>query len=236
MFAGPNGSGKSTLQNVIEPSLLGYYFNSDEIELALKSDVGYDLSGLPFELTIPEILDSLREFPSAPLEIRAGQIVIRDRHIFVNGGEGMSYLAASLSELMRRRLLEFGESFSFETVMSHPSKVELLKVAQARGFRTYLYFIATDDPQINVSRVRSRVQSGGHAVPEQKIVDRYYRSLELLSQAIRYSDRAYIFDNSIKNDERVFVAEFESSNNVTLQIEEHRVPKWFVTYVSDKLK
>lgn len=48
--------------------------------------------------------------------------------------------------------------------------------------------------------------------------------------------RAYIFDNSIKNDERVFVAEFESPNNVTLQIEEHRVPKWFVTYVSDKLK
>ncbi len=112
MFAGPNGSGKSTLQNVIESSLLGYYFNSDEIELALKSEVGYDLSGLPFELTIPEILDSLRKFPSAALEIPAGQIVIRDRHMFVNGGEGMSYLAASLSDLMRRRLLEFGESFS----------------------------------------------------------------------------------------------------------------------------
>jgi predicted ABC-type ATPase len=61
--------------------------------------------------------------------------------------------------------------------MSHPSKVALLARAQMAGYRTYLYFIATDDPAINISRVRNRVKLGGHAVPEDRIVQRYHRSL-----------------------------------------------------------
>ena len=40
--------------------------------------------------------------------------------------------------------------------MSHPSKVALLENAQRAGYRTYLYYIATDDPAINVSRVANR--------------------------------------------------------------------------------
>jgi predicted ABC-type ATPase len=80
--------------------------------------------------------------------------------------------------------------------MSHHSKVDLLAQAQAAGYRTYLYFVATDDPVINISRVKSRVKLGGHNVPEDKIAERYHRSLELLMDAIRHTNRAYVFDNS----------------------------------------
>ena len=83
--------------------------------------------------------------------------------------------------------------------MSHPGKVDLLKQAQAAGYRTYLYFVATDDPAINISRVRNRVKLGGHAVPEDRIEKRYHRSLDLLMKAIRHTNRAYIFDNSGDN-------------------------------------
>lgn len=62
------------------------------------------------------------------------------------------------------------------------------------GYRTYLYYIATEDPRINVSRVKYRVTRGGHDVPEEKTVNRYHASLALLREAIRYSNRAYIFD------------------------------------------
>ena len=76
--------------------------------------------------------------------------------------------------------------------MSHPSKVAVLERAQQWGYRTYLYFVATDDPAINRSRVRSRVKLGGHDVPDDKIDDRYHRSLDLLMEAISHTNRAYV--------------------------------------------
>jgi predicted ABC-type ATPase len=107
-----------------------------------------------------------------------------------------SYFASVAGDFLRQKLLDQKLSFTFETVMSHPSKVDLLASAQQAGYRTYLYFVATDDPDINISRVRSRVKLGGHAVPEDRIVKRYHRSLDLLMQAIQHTNRAYVFDNS----------------------------------------
>ena len=71
-----------------------------------------------------------------------------------------AYFASVAVDVLRRHLLERRISFTFESVMSHPGKVELLAQAQQRGYRTYLYYVATDDPEINVSRVRNRVGLG----------------------------------------------------------------------------
>ena len=62
------------------------------------------------------------------------------------------------------KLLKVRQTFTFETVMSHPGKVALLQQAQQAGYRTYLYYVATDDPEINVSRVANRVALKGHDV------------------------------------------------------------------------
>jgi hypothetical protein len=91
-----------------------------------------------------------------------------------------SYLSSVASDFIRQKLMEQNISFTLETVMSHPGKVDLLAQAQAAGYRTHLYFVATDDPAINISRVRSRVELGGHDVPKDRIEARYHRSLELL--------------------------------------------------------
>jgi predicted ABC-type ATPase len=48
-----------------------------------------------------------------------------------------------------------------ESVISSPDKVQLLEQARQLGYRTYLNFIATDDPAINISRVQNRVKQGG---------------------------------------------------------------------------
>src|SRR5205809_1475657 len=42
-----------------------------------------------------------------------------------------------------------------------------------------------------------RVAQGGHWVPDDKVRDRWLRTMTLLQQAVRSSDRAYIFDNSL---------------------------------------
>ena len=71
-----------------------------------------------------------------------------------------SYFASVASDFLQQQLLARKISFTLETVMSHSSKVDLLAQAQAAGYRTYLYFVATDDPAINISRVRNRVKAG----------------------------------------------------------------------------
>jgi predicted ABC-type ATPase len=75
------------------------------------------------------------------------------------------------------------------------------------------------------------VKTGGHAVPTDKVITRYYRSLELLSEAIRYSNRAFIFDNS--GDAKTWIAEITNGTDIELQVNE--VPTWFRKYVFEKL-
>jgi predicted ABC-type ATPase len=169
MFAGPNGSGKTTVKNELPTHLFKNYINPDDIEKSLRSAGSLDLN--PFGLTITT--QELREFFAASEFLRANGldgvsdiIECRDGILTLNGSGIDSYFASVLSDFLRRKLLDSSKSFTFETVMSAPDKVELLSEARRRGYRTYLYFVATEDPAINVERVKNRVASGGHKVPE----------------------------------------------------------------------
>jgi predicted ABC-type ATPase len=104
--------------------------------------------------------------------------------------------AQAQADALRAACLESGESFAFETVMSHPSKIEVLKAAKSRGFRIALYFVATDSVDLNVARVKQRVALGGHDVPEDRIRARYARTLALLPEALEQADLAVLFDNT----------------------------------------
>lgn len=159
-----------------------------------------------------------------------------EKQISLTGRFDLSVFHASAEaalDFLRQHLLDQQISFTFETVMSHRSKVDFLKTAQAHGFRTYLYFVATADPEINISRVAYRVSQGGHAVEPQKITDRYGRSLELLMDAISASHRAYIFDNSLDLDtDSTLLAEVTDGTELELKVD--AVPMWFKTAVLDR--
>lgn len=145
-----------------------------------------------------------------------------------------SYVASILSDWLRRALIETRQSFTFETVLSSADKLDVFRRAKEAGYRIYLYFVATEDPTINVARVAQRVALDGHSVPRDKIVSRYYRSLELLLDAIRLSDRAYIFDNSEENTQgkSVWVAEVVDGRELELRVD--FIPAWVDTYVLSK--
>jgi predicted ABC-type ATPase len=104
--------------------------------------------------------------------------------------------AQFVADHRRDRCLIDGLDFSFETVMSHPSKVDFMSRARDAGYEVVLFFVGTSHPEINISRVESRVSQGGHDVPRDRIVSRYARSLELLSAAALVATRTVVFDNS----------------------------------------
>ncbi len=136
-----------------------------------------------------------------------------------------SYHASVVADFLRHRLLEQKTSFTLKTVMASPTKVALLARAQHLGYRTNLYFVATADPTINISRVENRMRTGGHGVPEDRIVNRYHRSIGLLKQAIRHTNRGHIFDNSSHDKARVWLAEITDGR--TIEIKAREIPEWF---------
>lgn len=234
MFAGPNGSGKSTIKSVIRPELLGVYVNPDDIEDELRAQGFLDLRAFGVSTTQEE---ALAFFRCSELLEKAGLLAVAESlrldgsKLSFHAVEVNSYMASVTADFIRHKLLETGTSFTFETVMSSADKVTFLEKAQLEGFRTYLYYVATEDPVINISRVRNRVKLGGHPVPEDKIVSRYGRSLGLLADAIRHTNRAYIFDNS--RWQHIWLAEV--TDGKVLEMKSDSMPTWFKRAVWDKL-
>ena len=107
-----------------------------------------------------------------------------------------AYQASAIAARQRHEFIFQGQSFAFETVMSHPSKLAILETAKQAGFETQVVFVSTGSSLQNVDRVRQRVADGGHDVPEKKIISRYNRSMSLLPRAVEIADKTYIVDNS----------------------------------------
>lgn len=90
--------------------------------------------------------------------------------------------------------------FAFETVMSHPSRINEMLMLKEQDYRLFLTFITTDDPEKNVARVTLRYETGtttGHYVAPDKVRERYHRTLALLPRAAEIADAVYIYDNSV---------------------------------------
>ena len=104
--------------------------------------------------------------------------------------------AAIIAEKKRNECIEHKESFTFETVLSTERNLNLLKNAKEKGYFIKCFYILTSDPAINIARVSSRELNGGHGVPKNKIVTRYYRALDIIPELIKVCDVIHIYDNS----------------------------------------
>ena len=104
--------------------------------------------------------------------------------------------AAVFADKKRYEAIEAKEDFTFETVLSSHYKLDILKKAKESGYFIKCIFVLTNDPMINVSRVETRVASGGHNVDKDKIISRYYKSLANIKQLIELCDILHVYDNT----------------------------------------
>ena len=231
LIAGPNGSGKSTLMRQLRDDYAVNFYtvlNADDIFASVSRTSAYQA---PFPIA-GESLQAYAKASSYDDAVKAcfqnGAIRVEADCIrFLDPAAINSYTIALLTNYLQDEHIERDLSFSQETVFSHPSKIDALRKAHEKGYRTYLYFVATTSPEINVSRVENRLRCGGHDVPAEKIRSRFERSLRQVRLAFPFLSRAYFFDNS--EDQMKYLASWSEGEGFDFQCEPGERPGWFLS-------
>lgn len=105
-------------------------------------------------------------------------------------------------------LLAQKADFAIETTLATRSYVQLIKRAQAIGYKVHLLFFCLESPEQAIQRVAQRVSEGGHNIPEEVIRRRYKSGLNnLVHLYLPVCDSVLVFDNT-KGAPRI-IAELE---------------------------
>jgi predicted ABC-type ATPase len=101
--------------------------------------------------------------------------------------------------------------FAFETTLAGRSHISLLKKLRQDGWQIVLFFLWIPDAAFSKSRIRERVEHGGHNIPDDAIYRRYPRIMHnLVKIYIPLCDKVICYDNSGPK----FVPVFEQDGEV----------------------
>lgn len=151
---------------------------------------------------------------------------------FVNAdviAQGLSGFAAEnvaiqARRIMLKRLKELAAAeadFAFETTLASRTFATWLRDLQQAGYRTHRLFLWLPSAEMAVARVRSRVQRGGHDVPEDVVRRRYEAGMRnFLSLYRPLVDAWRMYDNSSREGYALIATE---SNEDPLHVEQETI-------------
>lgn len=88
-----------------------------------------------------------------------------------------------------------GKSFAIETNLCDVETYKSFQGVQSLGYKILIYFLAVDDVQVCIDRVKQRVSQGGHNVNPDVIKERYAKGLALLKHYKAFPDSLVLLDN-----------------------------------------
>lgn len=111
---------------------------------------------------------------------------------------GAASVTASRYMLMKiNYLLERKADFAIETTLATRSLLQIVRQAQQLDYETTVLYFWLSSPELAIERVRDRVVSGGHNIPDAVIRRRYVMGLQYLFDVyIPVIDRWILADNS----------------------------------------
>ena len=90
--------------------------------------------------------------------------------------------------------------FAFETTLSGNSIPALLNSALSAGLQVRVWYVGLSSIELHIARAKARVEKGDHAIPDQKIRDRYDRSRVNLIRLMPRLTELLVYDNSHEAD------------------------------------
>lgn len=100
------------------------------------------------------------------------------------------------------RAVDEGLDFAFETTLGGRTMTDLLIRAARKGTRVRLIYVGLASADLHIERVRARVLRGGHAIPEERIRQRWQSSRQNLIRLLPHLSELRVFDNSLEADPR----------------------------------
>lgn len=109
----------------------------------------------------------------------------------------VGFRAGRLMLEMIKELTERVESFAIETTLSGSLYRRWIPIWQERGYYVELHFLYLRSANLAISRVRERVRSGGHNLPDDIVRRRYKKGWRNFRGTYRdLTDKWIVFDNS----------------------------------------
>ena len=143
-----------------------------------KTTAAYNL--LPDVLHCPnfvnadEIARGLSPFAPETVSFQAGRIMLQ-----------------RIDELLPQKV-----DFAIETTLSTRSYVQLVRRAQALGYKVHLIFFFLENEEQAIARVAQRVSNGGHGIPEEDIRRRFTRGIyNLINLYMPICDSVLVYNN-----------------------------------------
>lgn len=145
---------------------------------------------------LPEMLDC-KEFVNAD-EIAKGLSPFQP--------ETVSFHAGRIMLERINELIDLEVDFAFETTLTTISYKNTIELARGKGYKVTLLFFWLNDTKLAIERVAIRVSEGGHNIPKDVIIRRYFKGLANLTNIfIAICDYWIVIDNS--NSPYQFIAE-----------------------------
>ncbi len=142
-------------------------------------------------------------FTILPAILHCREFVNADNIAYVISPWNMEGAAIEAGRLMLHRiaeLMEKREDFAIETTLATRSYVGQVKKAKALGYTVTLLYIWIESTDMAMDRVATRVTKGGHNIPDEVVVRRYYKGLSnLFNLFVPICDEWVIANNSREN-------------------------------------
>lgn len=133
--------------------------------------------------------------------------------------ESVSLTASKLLIKRLKDLLENDKSLAIETTGAGTNYLKYIKDAKLKGYQIDLIFLWLPSPESAIERVAQRVAQGGHFIPNETVIRRFFSGLKNFTQYyLPICDRAIIFDNSLPEEKKIIA----TKNDLGLKIENNK--------------
>lgn len=142
-------------------------------------------------------------------------------------------VAIEAGRLMLKRIDELllrNESFSIETTLSTRSYFRLVEKAHAQGYDVTLLYFWLKSPQQAIERVAERVAKGGHDIPRDIVIRRYWEGLDNLFQLYMPIVDTWILVNNSETPRSIVASGGKDQENVVSNNELFTKIKEYVRY------
>jgi len=108
--------------------------------------------------------------------------------------------AWTLGKEMLEKAIANKQTYAFETTLGGNTINRLLIEAAKAGIKVKIWYAGLESVELNLARVKARVELGGHDIPEAAIRKRWDSSRRNLIKLLPHLDSLRLYDNSAKAD------------------------------------